>query len=89
MKLTDVKAVSVDHGPGPRPYSDGGYRDHRLWLSDGWQLVQAEHWTAPLYWRKQDGEHAIYDLAGVRPVDPSETACHLSLYEADAIAQVG
>src|SRR6185369_13301230 len=33
------------------------------------------------------GEHAIYDLAGVRTVDPGETACHLSLYEADAIAR--
>jgi ergothioneine biosynthesis protein EgtB len=67
--------------------ADGGYRDHRLWLSDGWQLAQAERWTAPLYWIERDGEHAIYDLAGVRAVDPGETACHLSLYEADAIAR--
>jgi len=29
MKITDVKAVYVDHGPGPRPYSDGGYRDQK------------------------------------------------------------
>src|SRR5262249_27252799 len=29
MKITDVKAVQVDHGPGPRPFSDGGYRDQR------------------------------------------------------------
>lgn len=29
MKITDIKAVAVDHGPGPRPYSDGGYRDQR------------------------------------------------------------
>ena len=29
MKITDVKAVSIDHGPGPRPFSDGGYRDQR------------------------------------------------------------
>jgi len=29
MKLTDVKAVYVDHGPGLRPYSDGGYRDQK------------------------------------------------------------
>ncbi|HEY0481761.1 MAG TPA: ergothioneine biosynthesis protein EgtB [Kofleriaceae bacterium] len=67
--------------------ADGGYRDPRLWLSDGWQLVQAEHWEAPLYWSRLDGGHAIYELAGVRPVDPGETACHLSLYEADAIAR--
>jgi len=94
--------------------ADGGYRDHRLWLSDGWQCVQAERWEAPLYWTRaelidsgpqrskdrnhlaarvplagtrRDGEFAIYELAGVREVDPGETACHLSLYEADAIAR--
>jgi len=67
--------------------ADGGYRDHRLWLSDGWQRVQAERWEAPLYWTRRDGGFAIYELAGVREVDPGETACHLSLYEADAIAR--
>jgi D-galactarolactone cycloisomerase len=29
MQITDVKAVYVDHGPGPRPFSDGGYRDQK------------------------------------------------------------
>jgi ergothioneine biosynthesis protein EgtB len=66
--------------------ADGGYRDHRLWLSDGWAQVQAARWEAPLYWSRRDGAWAIYDLAGVRAVDPGESACHLSLYEADAIA---
>jgi ergothioneine biosynthesis protein EgtB len=66
--------------------ADGGYREPRWWLSDGWQLVQAERWEAPLYWTHRDGGWALYDLAGVRAVDPGETACHLSLYEADAIA---
>jgi L-alanine-DL-glutamate epimerase-like enolase superfamily enzyme len=27
MKITDVKAVYVDHGPGLRPFSDGGWRN--------------------------------------------------------------
>jgi ergothioneine biosynthesis protein EgtB len=67
--------------------ADGGYRDHRLWLSDGWQLVQAERWEAPLYWRRDDAGWAAYELAGVRAIDPGQTACHLSLYEADAIAR--
>jgi ergothioneine biosynthesis protein EgtB len=69
--------------------ADGGYRDHRLWLSDGWQLVQAERWRAPLYWSGGDDvrDLVLYDLAGVRAVDPGEAACHLSLYEADAIAR--
>ncbi|HET9627008.1 MAG TPA: ergothioneine biosynthesis protein EgtB, partial [Kofleriaceae bacterium] len=67
--------------------ADGGYRDHRLWLSDGWAVVNAERWTAPLYWIARDGDFVMYELAGVRAVDPGETACHLSLYEADAIAR--
>jgi len=63
--------------------ADGGYRDHRLWLSDGWAAVQAGGWTAPLYWRGDE----TYELAGVRAIDPDEPACHLSFYEADAIAR--
>jgi len=67
--------------------ADGGYADHRLWLSDGWQLVTTERWEAPLYWQRRDGAWLSYELAGVRAVDPGETAGHLSLYEADAIAR--
>ena len=62
---------------------DGGYRDPRWWLSDGWAAVNTEGWSAPLYWRGDE----LYELAGVRPIDPAETACHLSYYEADAIAR--
>ncbi len=59
--------------------ADGGYRQPELWLSDGWATVQREQWTAPLYWeRAGDGAWTHYDLAGVREVDPAETACHLS-----------
>ncbi len=67
--------------------ADGGYREPRFWLSDGWVLAQREGWQAPLYWDQQDGEWLQYALGGVREVDPAETACHLSCYEADAIAR--
>ncbi len=63
--------------------ADGGYRRPELWLSDGWAIVQREGWTAPLYWQ---GE-TLYELAGVRAIDPAEPACHLSFYEADALAR--
>jgi ergothioneine biosynthesis protein EgtB len=70
----------------------GGYRDPRLWLADGWAIAQAEGWDAPLYWDRDPGsasEHVPsgYELAGVRAIDPAEPACHLSYYEADAIAR--
>jgi ergothioneine biosynthesis protein EgtB len=61
----------------------GGYRDPAWWLSDGWQLVRDEGWVAPLYW---DGDQ-VFTLGGMRPIDPAEAACHLSYYEADAIAR--
>ncbi|CAN5703432.1 ergothioneine biosynthesis protein EgtB [soil metagenome] len=60
-----------------------GYRNPAHWLSDGWAVVLADGWTSPLYW---DGDQH-YTLAGMRAIDPDETACHLSYYEADAIAR--
>jgi len=66
---------------------DGGYTDPRFWLADGFALAQREGWRAPLYWEQRNDVWCLYDLGGVREVDPAETACHLSYYEADAIAR--
>jgi ergothioneine biosynthesis protein EgtB len=64
--------------------AEGGYREPRLWLADGWDTVRHDGWRAPMYWR-DDG--TLYTLGGVRAIDPSEPACHLSYYEADALAR--
>ncbi|HEX5694712.1 MAG TPA: ergothioneine biosynthesis protein EgtB [Arenimonas sp.] len=65
--------------------ADGGYEDPALWLSDGWDRVQAEGWQRPMYWH-EDGARE-FTLAGWRERDPHAPACHLSLYEADAFAR--
>jgi ergothioneine biosynthesis protein EgtB len=67
--------------------ADGGYHEPRLWLADGFAAAQREGWVAPLYWDRSDGAWLHYTLAGMRETDPAETACHLSYYEADAIAR--
>lgn len=67
--------------------ADGGYRDARHWLSDAWATIRHEQWQGPLYWELRDGVWMHYTLGGLREVDPAETACHLSYYEADAIAR--
>ncbi|WP_447729252.1 ergothioneine biosynthesis protein EgtB [Pseudoxanthomonas suwonensis] len=64
---------------------DGGYRDPRLWLSDGWARVQAEGWQRPLYW-EPDLEQA-FTLGGARALQPHAPVCHVSYYEADAFAR--
>lgn len=67
---------------------DGGYERSELWLSDGWATVQAHGWDAPLYWRHEDGgSWSQFTLHGRQAVDPAEPACHLSYYEADALAR--
>ncbi len=67
--------------------ADGGYTEPRFWLSDGFETARREGWRAPLYWELQDGVWLHYDLTGLREVDPASTACHLSFFEADAIAR--
>jgi ergothioneine biosynthesis protein EgtB len=79
---------------------DGGYRDFRHWLSDGWSRVNAENWQAPLYWvpapdgrrpfspatPARDLRFQIFTLGGLRDIDPDEILCHISYYEALAYA---
>ncbi|HEY1394385.1 MAG TPA: ergothioneine biosynthesis protein EgtB [Methylibium sp.] len=66
---------------------DGGYRRPELWLSDGWAAVQAQGWTAPLYWSEVDADQpTVFTLFGPQPLQAGEPVCHLSLFEAAAYA---
>jgi ergothioneine biosynthesis protein EgtB len=64
--------------------ADGGYRDARLWLSDGWAAAQAGGWQRPLYWTDDGREHTLDGTVRRRPGVP---VCHVSYYEADAYAR--
>lgn len=67
--------------------ADGGYREPRHWLSDGWAWVQNNAVDAPLYWQKDaDGRDCQFGLDGLQPLDPEAPVTHISLYEADAYA---
>jgi ergothioneine biosynthesis protein EgtB len=67
--------------------ADGGYTTPTLWLSDGWNAVQAHGWEAPGYWRSIDGDWFTMTLGGLQPVDPAAPVCHVSYYEAEAFAR--
>ena len=64
----------------------GAYARPEFWLSLGWNTVNEQRWTAPLYWIKQDGAWWNFTLSGVRPIDESEPVTHISYFEADAYA---
>ena len=67
---------------------DGGYRRADLWLSEGWAQVQAQGWTAPLYWSDEGSEvPLVFTLQGVQALREDAPVCHLSFYEAAAYAE--
>ncbi|KQT33766.1 hypothetical protein ASG29_04570 [Sphingomonas sp. Leaf412] len=77
---------TVTNGEWQAFIADGGYRDPRLWLADGWAWVQREGVTAPMYWEQRDGAWTRFGLDGRRPVDPAAPVTHVSFFEADAFA---
>jgi ergothioneine biosynthesis protein EgtB len=73
----------VTNGEWDAFIADGGYRNPRLWLADGWGWVQREGIAAPLYWR-DDGTYFTHQGWQARSADAPVT--HISFYEADAFA---
>ncbi|WP_455210924.1 ergothioneine biosynthesis protein EgtB [Kaarinaea lacus] len=67
--------------------SDGGYERPDYWLSDAWQIIRQQHWQAPLYWERRNGQWWTMTLSGMLPVDKYAPVCHVSYYEAAAYAQ--
>ncbi len=67
--------------------NDDGYRNSKLWLSDGLAYARQHGWRMPLYWVERDGEYFEYTLAGLQRLDLNAPLVHVSYYEADAFAQ--
>lgn len=67
--------------------NDGGYKDHRLWHSEGWDWVNRESIASPLYWHDRNGEWHQFTLGGARELKPEAPVCHISFYEAAAFAE--
>jgi len=67
--------------------NDGAYGKAELWLSEGWDCLRANRWSAPLYWEQRNGEWWHYTVEGMQPVDPDAPVCHVSYFEAEAFAR--
>ncbi len=81
----------VTNGEFQEFIADGGYREPRLWLSDGWDWVAAARRTRPCYWLRDGADDGADDgeftLGGVAALDPDRPVVHVSHYEADAFAR--
>ena len=66
----------------------GGYAQSAHWLAEGWDWLQAQGRTAPLYWqRRPQGGWADFSLYGLQDLQSAQPVTHLSYYEADAYAR--
>lgn len=66
---------------------DGGYKNFRFWLDEGWTWVNSNQIEAPMYWRTVDGQWHYYTLSGLRKVDDNAILTHVNYYEAMAFAE--
>ena len=68
--------------------ADNGYQRPELWLSMGWDWLQINRYTLPLYWQEaQPGRYSHFTLQGQVELDDHTPVCHLSYFEADAFAR--
>ena len=79
----EIASRRVTSGEWREFIGDDGYRTPTLWLSEGWDWVQRELISAPLYWRGD----CEFTLAGSREIDWAAPVAHVSYFEADAFAR--
>ncbi len=79
----------ITYGEFAEFIADGGYMKPDHWLSAGWAAVQANGWSAPLYWTNDDDGWNVFTLRGKIPLKEMEfrPISHVSYFEADAFAR--
>jgi ergothioneine biosynthesis protein EgtB len=64
---------------------DGGYRQRRFWMDEGWRWRESADAQAPIYWRRADGGHwNVRRFARTEPLAPHQPVIHVNWYEAEA-----
>ena len=66
---------------------DGGYAEHSLWHSEGWDWVNNNKIYSPLFWNKIEDKWHQFTLSGLRKLKRNSPVCHISFYEASAFAE--
>ena len=87
LDACEIASRPVTVGEYANFIADGGYRRAELWLSEGWDVCNAQGWTAPMYWSADRLPGTAFTLHGTQALNASEPVCHVSFFEADAYAR--
>ena len=66
---------------------DGGYRNPKWWLSDGWAELQQTGRALPYGWQERGEGLEVMTLRGWREIRPDVPVCHVNYFEAAAFAE--
>lgn len=64
-----------------------GYQNKDYWSKNGWRWVQENEIELPFYWFKKNNDYFIKDHKTIRKIKNNLPACHISYFEAEAIAK--
>lgn len=67
--------------------NSGGYSDFNLWHAEGWNWINTQKISKPMYWHKIEGKWFQYTLQGLKEIELAAPLSHISYYEAFAFAQ--
>ncbi len=91
LRAYELASHPVTHGEFAAFIADGGYQRPEFWLSLGWDWVQANRITAPMYWQREDNNGgdtwSTFTLHGRAAIDHHTPMCHVNYFEADAYAR--
>jgi len=82
-----IESSLVTNGEYMHFIESGGYKNFDLWHADGWDHINAQQITAPLYWHLVYGEWHQYHFNGLVKVNKDLPVSHISYYEAFAYAE--
>lgn len=65
----------------------GGYQRFDIWHAEGWDWINQNQVSSPLYWHKIDNEWYNYTALGLQKINEKAPLTHISYFEAFAYAQ--
>lgn len=81
-----ISKTLVTNGEFIEFIEDGGYKNFKYWLDEGWTWCNTTKANQPLYWIKKDSSWFYYTLSGLQPIDLNAILSHINFYEANAYA---
>ncbi|MGZ3777048.1 MAG: SUMF1/EgtB/PvdO family nonheme iron enzyme, partial [Mucilaginibacter sp.] len=82
----EISSTLVTNGEYLQFINAGGYQDFRHWHAEGWDWVNKNHVTGPLYWHNINNTWHQYTYTGLQALNLNDTLCHISYFEASAYA---